>query len=75
VVQCEPGPEDLAGLAIDRAGDDREGVDIQADVSTLVHSWNLQTSNVALPQRIKSGDNPRHLEEKVPAPAPTAWSV
>jgi hypothetical protein len=43
-------------------------VDIQSHVSMLMHSWNLQTSNVALPQWIKSGDNPRHLEEKVPAP-------
>lgn len=34
----------------------------------LVRSWNLQTSNVALPQWIKSGDNPREIEEKVPAP-------
>src|SRR6476661_214013 len=68
MVRCHPGPGDLTGQPVDRARDDREGVDIQAHVSTLMHSWNLQTSNVALPQWTKSGDNPRHLEEKVPAP-------
>lgn len=68
MIRRQPAPENLTGLTIDRARNNRQGVDIQADVSTLVHSWNLQTSNVALPQWIKSGNNPREIEEKVPAP-------
>jgi hypothetical protein len=41
-----------------------------ASVFAPPNGWNLQTSNVALPQWIKSEDNPSHLEEEVSAHLP-----
>lgn len=47
-VRRQTVPENFPAQAIQRAGYDTPGMDIQSNACTLEHSWNLQTSNVAL---------------------------
>jgi hypothetical protein len=49
--RSKPATEKLTRLGIQRAADHRPGMDIQPHPCTLIHSWNLPISDVALPVR------------------------